>query len=414
MKSKILTILLSVAIALVLWAYVVTTEYTQMEKRINNIQVQFLGITTLHDRGLMTDSNSGYTVDLKISGKRSDINKLSSSDITVTANLANISEPGEKYITYEVSFPGDLGNGRIEIVDRSSESVKVNVVRRIESNIPVEVEFVGELPENYLVGDYTVSHSSVYLAGPEQWLQQIRKGKIKVNLSGRTETFDDSVKLELCDKDGTPFDSDMDMKSVTVSNEYISVTVPVLMRKEIQLLLPILDGGGLTASDVKVNMSAESVVVMGSPAVIKGLPDSVKLGEINLGEETGSFIDREYQIPLGGSFTVEGNQGMKIKVTLTMPEMTDKKIVIPAKQIEIIGVPTGYTATVNSNLTITVRCMKADENQVDASDLRVVVDVAGSHKDGYFTAVIQAKNNSDVGVYDAIEKVNIVFIEDAE
>ena len=409
MKSKILTILLSVVIAFGLWMYVITYEYTQMEYTFHNVEVQMLGISTLNDRGLMLASGSEYTVDLTISGKRSDISRLRSSDITVTANLGNIYEAGSKTVSYEVSFPGDLRDGGIEIVKRTPEAVNVDIVRKIESDIPVQVVCKGELPEGYVAGEEVLSHTSVHLSGPEELLKKIKKGVVTVDLADRTETFEGTLRLVLCDADGNEVDEDL--KSVVVSNSQIQVKIPVLMKKQIQLLLPIVPGGGLSMEDVSLSMSAESITVIGSPSVIAGLPDRVELGVIDLAEESEGFTDREYQIPLSGNFTIAGNQGMKVKVTLTMPKMIEKSIEIAANQIAFIGVPTGYTASATSKLTVKVRCMEDEADQVKASDLRAVVDVSGARTDGYFSVRIEAKAGANIGIIEAEDRIWIDFAE---
>ena len=416
MKSKLLTILLSLVIAFVMWAYVITYEYTQMEYTYTNIEVQMLGVSTLNDRNLMLASGSEYTVDLTIVGKRSDISRLRSSDITVTANLGSIYEAGQREISYEVSFPGDIGNGAIEIVKRSPEMVKINIVEKTETDIPVKVEFTGQLPEGYVAGEEVLSHTSVHLSGPVEWLNKIKKGVVTVDLTGRTETYEDVLRLQLCDAEGNRVDTgdDDDMKSVVVSNSQILVKIPILMRKEIQLRLPIIPGGGLTQEDVSLNMSAERITVIGSPSVISGLPDSVELGTIDLAQESEGFTDREYQIPLSGSFTVEGNQSMKVKVTLTMPKMVEKSIDIAASQIEFVGVPKGYTASATSKLTVTIRCMEEDADRVKATDLRAIVDLDGAVKDGYFSVRIEAKAGVDVGIASAGEQIWIDLSEVAD
>ena len=180
MKNKILTILLSVAIAFGLWLYVITYEYTQIEYTFYNVEVQLLGESVLQDRGLMIASDSERTVDLTISGKRSDISKLKSSDITVLVDLTAIHEAGERTLSYDVSFPGDVQNSALEIVRRSPESIRLTIANWETKEISVETETLGTPAEGFIVDvdGITVSHKTVSISGPKELIDQIAVGKI--------------------------------------------------------------------------------------------------------------------------------------------------------------------------------------------------------------------------------------------
>lgn len=411
MKNKILTIIFSLAIAFGLWLYVVTYEYTQIEYTFHNIEVQLLGESTLNDRGFMLASGSEHTVDLTIYGKRSDISRLRSSDITVTVSLNNIHEAGERAFSYEVSFPGDLRNGGIEIVKRTPETIKINISRKLEKDILVEPEIQGDVPEGYVIDmeHHKLSHQTVHISGPEEWLNKIEKGKVVVDMTGRTESFSDAVRLVLCDKDGNPVEGDM--KSVTVANSMINVEIPVLKRKQIQLLLPIIPGGGLTEEDVRLDMSTQSITVVGSKSVIDGLPNSVELDKIDLSKEKESFNGRPYTIPLSGNFTVEGSQSMKVYVSLFVPEMVEETIELKYEQITFKNLAEGYTASPTETLNVTIRYKKDDEAKVNLADISAVVDLKGSSEKGTYAVTFQIEQDSVIELLTTTGEAYIDFFE---
>ena len=412
MKNKILTVVFSAVIAFGLWLYVVTYEYTQIEYTFHNIEVQLLGESTLNDRGFMIASDSEHTVDLTISGKRSDISRLRSSDITVTVSLSSIHEAGERAFSYEVSFPGDIRNGAIEIVKRNPETVKINIVRKTEKDIPVKPEIQGEVPEDYVIDEENIklSHQTVHISGPEEWLNKIEKGTVVVDMTGKTESFNEIVRLVLCDADGNPIEGNME--AVTVSNSMVTVEIPVLKRKQIQLELPIIPGGGLTAADVTLDMPVQSITVVGSKSVIDGLPDSVEIGRIDLSKELESFDGRPYSIPLSGNFTVEGNQSMKVYVSLTVPKMIDDQAVLEHDQITFEGLPNGYTASPNEKLTVNIRYKKDDEAQVDISDIYAVVKLKGTAEKGTYSVSFYVKDGSVIRLLDTTGEAYIEFFKD--
>ena len=90
-KNKIFSLLLSIVIALSLWAYVVTTVTPEDSQWIRNIPVTFANEDGLFsDRNLTLTKGRNATVDLKVYGKRQDLLKLSNSNITVTADLSTV------------------------------------------------------------------------------------------------------------------------------------------------------------------------------------------------------------------------------------------------------------------------------------------------------------------------------------
>ena len=147
MKSKIGSILLSLAIAFGLWLYVITYVSPNSEETYYNIPVVLVGESVLNERGLMCTSASTNTVSLQLSGTRSDLVKVNSQNITVTAKLSSITEPGEKInLQYEVDYPGDVPKNALEILSQSD--FYVTVEKRRVKDVPVVVQYVGERSED--------------------------------------------------------------------------------------------------------------------------------------------------------------------------------------------------------------------------------------------------------------------------
>ena len=94
MKRKIGSVLLSLACAFGLWLYVITTVSPGSTDTYYNIPIVWEGESVLNENGLMVTAVSSNTVNLRLSGNRSDLIKLNSSNIVLTADLSGIYEPG--------------------------------------------------------------------------------------------------------------------------------------------------------------------------------------------------------------------------------------------------------------------------------------------------------------------------------
>lgn len=408
MKSKVLTGLLSAVIAFGLWLYVITVERTQIEYPFYNIPVVFDGESVLQDRGLMITSDMDQTVTLTLSGNRSDLNKLKNSDITVLVDLTRIYEAGEKTLPYTV-IPGNETNS-IEVVSRKPDNIKLTVAQWATKEIPVQIKTYGAPAAGYKIDEANISAApkSVDISGPKELIDQIAMGKITVNMEGAKETFEQRNKITLCDADGDPVDADL--SNVYVENHKILVRVPVLMEKEISLRLPVVPGGGLTENDAKVSMSFDKITVTGSPAVVSKMADVIELEPIDLGEETGSFENREYTFTLPEG--VKSREGNVVEVSLTLPERATRELYIPKVRFEAVGVTAGYeVAYQTQRIYVTLQGKAATLSRLEIMDIRVVVDLTDATESGYYPVQIVVDNVQGVGAIEDPDDPYVIYVE---
>lgn len=410
MKSKVLTGLLSIVIAFGLWLYIITVERTQIEQTFYNVPVVLEGESVLKDRGLMMSADTDRTVTLKLSGNRSDLNKLKSSDITVLVDLTRIYEAGEKNLSYDISFPGDVQNSAIEVVSRQPDSIELTVAEWSTKEIPVQIETTGTPAEGFRIDEanITANPKGVDISGPKELIDQIAMGKITVNMDGAKESFEQRQKLTLCDAQGNPMDADL--SAVFVDEHMILVKVPVLMEKQISLQLPIIPGGGLTEADVTVSMSFDKITVTGSPAVVSKMADVIELEAIDLGQITEGFEKKEYtfQLPDG----VKSREGDTVEVSLTLPERSNRLIYVPKTQFEAVGVPSGYEPIyARQGIYVTLQGKSAALARIELTDIRVIVDLTNATNSGYYPVEIEVQNAQGIGAIEDPDNPYEVYVE---
>lgn len=391
-----LKILLSVTIALTLWLYVISVERTETVQNFRNVPVILDGESVLEDRGLKIVSDTDLTVDLELTGNRSELNKLRSSDIVVIVDLTRIYEAGEKELEYSVTLPGT-----IEVVSREPQTINIEVARWVTQEVPVQLEQVGSLPDNYIVDqqNVTLDRQFITLSGPQSVVENIAMAKVTVDMTGRTESVEERVSVTLCDENGVP----LDVSSVTVDTDKVLVKIPVLMVKDIQLQVSVISGGGLTAQDVTVTLDKTEITVSGSPAVISKLEDVLVLGTIDLSQELEGFTDRTYQVELPAG--VKNLSGIEeVQVSLEMPEREIQSFDLSMEdmldRVELQNVPDGVPVRVRENqqLTVWIRGQAKDLEKVMITDFRIVVDLTGATQTGMYEAQILVENVSGVGV----------------
>jgi len=369
MKNKFLTALLAAVISIALWAYVITVERPESENTFYNVPVVLDGETVLQDRGMMITSDTEMTVTLKLSGKRSDLNNLKSSDIAAVVDLSRITEAGDKKVYYDVSIPGDSA---IEVVSRQPDTLSLTVTEWAVKEIPVELSYEGRVPEGYYVDrqSASVEHETVNVTGPKEIISQIEQAKITLNLDNRIETIAENLRYALCDAEGNPIE---DVSTVTTDRGEIRVTVSIQQLKEVKLVYTVIDGGGLTAEDVKVTADYDTVTVAGSTAALLGL-DEINLGTVDLGELTESTeLMMAIKLPEGVSnqsgFTV-------VRLQVELPELETRTYSI--SQFRADNVPQGLTAQIYTQLLeVKIRGRGPILDRIKPEHITAVVDLSG-------------------------------------
>ena len=132
---------LSLLIAILLWAYVVTTDDQSVRNDVPNVPVLLQGVSDLSDKGLVILSGANNKVTVTVDSSRGDIRNLLNdpSLLTGTAELYHITEPGEYELTYLVD-PTRYKSEGVSVVDKNPQKLSIVVDRMSTASIPVTVK----------------------------------------------------------------------------------------------------------------------------------------------------------------------------------------------------------------------------------------------------------------------------------
>ena len=375
MKRKIGSVVLSVACAFALWLYVITAVSPGSTDTYYNIPIVWEGESVLNERGLMVTAVSSNTVNLRLSGNRSDLSKVNSGNITIKADLSKIYEPGTQIpLTYtSPTFPGDVASNAFVIESKEPDSIYITVVKRVSKSVPVEVVWVGTTAEGFMIDreNKTLDHPEVTVTGPESVVNTIAKATITVDLDGRRESISESYNYTLCDEQGNPVDA----KLITTDVEQVRLDVTIRAVKDLRLTYTLNPGGGANAENTTVKLSAETIRVSGSEAALENLGDTLSIGSINLAD-----ITRDTTLTFGvalpeGITNLTGINEVTAEVSfhgLATKEMT-------VAQIEAVNVPEGLEVElITEKLTVTLRGPTEQISKVTPEDVTAIADFTGA------------------------------------
>ncbi|MBQ8797419.1 MAG: hypothetical protein IJZ56_04405 [Oscillospiraceae bacterium] len=374
MKSKLATALLSIAIALAVWFYVVTVVSPNSDKNFHNIPVVTQGEALLQERGLMITGTDVTTTSLHLEGSRIDLNKLSSSNIVVTMDVSKIYEAGTHDLTYSVTYPGDVASNAITILSKNPGSVKVTVEERISKTVPVQIQYSGTVSENYMADkeNAELDVENVTVTGPKTVIDKIAAARIDVDLEGRSESISDKFTYTLCDAKGEPVDA----KTVVTDVADISLILRIVRVKEISLTVNVVDGGGATSQTSLIAIDPPTIRVSGSDTLLEGL-NSLELDTINLADisEDSSFT-YVIKLPEGVNNETGVNEAT---VSVSFPDLATRMLTV--KNIKAVNVPAGFSVDVITKaLEIQIRGPKAKIDGLNEENITVTVDFAAAEE----------------------------------
>lgn len=372
MKSKVWSLLLSVALAFGLWMYVITVVSPNSRTTISDIPVSFEGETwLLENRNLMITSGKDTTVDLEVSGNRSDLNKLNRSNVTLKVDLTKVYEAGERELSYTIIYPSDVPSGAITEENRNPAGVKLVIEKRLTQDIPVNVVFTGAVPEDFIADteNAILDYPVINIKGPASVVELVAQARVDVSLEGLTESLSENYRYTLCDAEGNP----IDVEQITTDVAEVHLDVKIQRFQEIPLKLNINYGGGATEGYTRYEIKPASIRVSGSEAVLEDLTE-LTLGTVNFAELTE---DTQMSFPINLPEGVTNLTGITeaavdiFFVGLSIKEFTTENIIVT-------NVPEGLECVLmNEVMKVTLRGPTVLINQIEPEDIVVTVDLTG-------------------------------------
>lgn len=372
-KNKLTSVLLSIVVAFGLWMYVINYVSPESEEIYYNIPVVMEGESVLNERGLMMTSASTTTVSLRLSGNRSDLNKVNSGNITVKANLAKIYEPGSRVsIEYDISYPGDVPSNAF--VEESRSPLYLTIEERRKKDVPIQIKWVGTRSEDYIYDteNALLDYPTVNVVGPASVADLITKAVVEVDLTEQTESLSENYRYTLCDEEGNPVE---DVKEITTNVEQVHLDMKIQKIKEVQLVANVVYGGGASELNTSVTVYPETIRLSGSEAALAEIGDTITLCTVNLSEIDGS-TETTYDITLPEG--VVNQTGVdEATVSVKFAGLITKEFVV--ENIQAINIPEGLDVElITAKLTVKVRGPVALINKMTEEDIFVTVDFTGA------------------------------------
>jgi len=376
MKEKIFNNLslkiVSAVFAVILWTviniYDPNTSYT-----FSNITVQLVNTQSLTEKNYTFEVVDGGKISVTVSGPKSVVTDLKTSDIAATADLSKVTAFTD-YVDIQVQVVKDgqvLNN--VEAVPRTS-ALKLSIENRDTNTYAVNVNTTGTPANGYAVASTTTSPTYIKVTGPTSLVEGVASVGVDVDVSGAKGTVNTQSDINMYDSDGNIIANE----ELEMSSETADVIVEMARTKTVPV---VVKTSGTPSQDCVVtgtSLSQTSVVISGQQEALSKIdnitiPSSAVSVDGLSEDKTYTFKLTDY-VPSGVKIVSDS----RLQVTIKISKASTKTVHISSDAIKIENVSSGYNAVIEgTGIDVIISGTGTMLENISATDITCNVNAAG-------------------------------------
>lgn len=351
-KIKIISLLS----AMVLWMYVMAIVDPEETKLFENIPVTITNKNELNERDLVIYPEQDLTTNIYVTGKLSNLKKVTKDDINVYGQINNPLE-GNNEIYLKVStsqrvnydFKNPVMIVTLEKIISEDKTIKVDITGSGKNNV-----------DNIMLQD---NIDKVSISGPRSLVNKVKRVVGTVKVSGESNNFSQSIKLEPVDANGKV------VEGVELEKDSVNVNIILLAQKTVPIILKLSDN---SESGVNYTMSQNTVTIKGKKDIVDSINNietqPVKLSEILPGTSKDIYL----QVPSG--ITIETKY---ITINKNSEENTLEEYTYTAKDIEIRNNTENIDKSkikIPNSINVSIEYLQS-EGSINKDDIKLYIDL---------------------------------------
>ena len=377
MKEKIFNNLslkiVSAVFAVILWTVIVNIYDPNTSYTFSNITVQLVNTQSLTEKNYTFEVVDGGKISVTVSGPKSVVTDLKTSDIAATADLSKVTAFTD-YVDIQVQVVEDgqvLNN--VEAVPRTS-ALKLSIENRDTNTYAVNVNTTGTPANGYAVASTTTSPTYIKVTGPTSLVEGVASVGVDVDVSGAKGTVNTQSDINMYDSDGNIITNE----ELEMSSETADVIVEMARTKTVPV---VVKTSGTPSQDCVVtgtSLSQTSVVISGQQEALSKIdnitiPSSAVSVDGLSEDKTYTFKLTDY-VPSGVKIVSDS----RLQVTVKISKASTKTVHISSDAIKIENVSSGYNAVIEgTGIDVIISGTGTILENISATDITCNVNAAG-------------------------------------
>lgn len=363
----------AVIIAIILWSLVMGDVNPDIERLYRDVTVNYTNVSALDRQGLVIMEPQDVSVNVRVSGSRSDLDNFDESNISAQVDLSGYSE-GQVRASLTVGVSGYSSS--VQVVDFEPREVLFTLDRMVRREFPVNVVTSGELDDSYLLGDIDASDYNISVRGPSTWVNEVRQVIAHVDLDGRTRTSNTNITVSVVDVDGN------EVRGIEKEPNMISLQIPILRTQSVPIELQ-------TVGELPENFSINNLQIKPSQVTLVGDSRVLAIEKIQTEEiDVNLFLESSSQevdliLPEGVELL---NPDEDITISYEIGEEINEKYSFDLEEI-VTNIPEGLRieeGDLDQTIELNFRGDRAILKTIRKEDIDISVDLAelglGTHE----------------------------------
>ncbi|RME91569.1 MAG: hypothetical protein D6770_00070 [Anaerolineae bacterium] len=360
-------------LAVAVWVSAVTdADPDEVRLYPNPIALEIIG----QDPTLILTSDLPEQVEVTLRAPRSVWDRLTAEEDSVRAIL-DLSGLGSGQHTVPIQMQVAIRPARI--VSITPAEVTLTLEPLTTRTLPISIVLIGEPAIGYQAGEPLTTPDKVVVSGPESLVQRVDRARISVNLTGARESVDESLPVELLDRDG------LLLRDLTVNPDHIHVALPISQQGGYRDMAVKVVVTGQVASGYRlsgISVFPPVVTVFSEdPERVNDLPGVVETQPLDL-NNAESDITTRLSLTLPEGISVVGEQSVLVQVSISPIQGS---ITLKGQGIEVVGLSPGLSVQVSPTAVDVILSGPLPKlDTLTPQDVRVYVDVsdleAGTHQ----------------------------------
>lgn len=359
-RKKLLSIVISILIAIGLWIYVMNHENPTQTRNFNDVPVELLNAGSLEDRGLIPGEMMQSKVSVRVEGSRGTIRTLTKSDIVASVDLSGCEE-GDNYAEISVHLPSS-----VKVEQTNPTELKISVEKILTKDKEVEVRFNGASPETEEAVCTEQSTELVSVSGPKSKVNSVDRlvaviptGELGVSPGQFTATL-------------TPVDAQgHEVENVTASINEVTVTAQLYSLKTVKLEVPTV--GELPENLELASIDAPATILLAGPSEDLEKLDKVSAAPIDLSRITAS-TEMELDPDISGNVRMSVSQN-PIRARITVKKKNTRNLSYSVEDIRLENRPEKAEITFDTqSVSLDITGTETALDKISTSDFTLSAD----------------------------------------
>ncbi len=420
---------ISVVLAIVCWALITLYVSDDAKTVITDVPIMINteDIEQVHELQLISitspDALTDAKVDVEISGSIYDISRVTADDLTVTAQVGNVTTAGNHLLQLNVTCSVNDVTARVKGGHTFFRAWFDRILQKRVTADKIVVNGVSTTSEEMIIGDYYSSIKSLTIQGPESVVENAVSVLITADVNRALSASEKvAAAISYLDAEGNVI-AEEDAKWITIldyndigaqegntmagapADSNITVTVPI--RKKLMLPVSVTLKGlpvGFDAGSLTYTVSPDKLSLEGDIDAIEKLAAAGSFAMEGIDLATLSPENRVFKFPLNLSTGIEELSGVtELTVRFDIGGYEMRRIVLENNgSFSFINAEGIGASIISDTLEVVVVGPKRQVEKLEASDFSVSVDMSeydGSTGQRKMPAIVRIKGTSQSWVY---------------